>query len=103
MTKMNTDHRHLRVKNSPQRTCLACRQVKAKQEMVRLVRLADGSVEVDPDGKKSGRGAYLCGVSECWEGGLKGDRLERVLRTVLTQANRGKLVNYGKGILRGVS
>jgi len=103
MTKTNTEHRHLRVKRLPQRTCLACRQVKAKQELVRLVRLTDGSVEVDPSGKKSGRGAYLCGVPECWETGLKGDRLERVLRTVLTPANRGRLVNYGKGILRGVS
>lgn len=102
MTKTNTEHRHLRVKSLPQRTCLACRQVKAKQELVRLVRLADGSVEVDPGGKTSGRGAYLCVVSECWEVGLKGDRVERVLRTVLTQANRGQLVDYGKDILRGV-
>ena len=103
MTKTNTDNRHLRVKHLPQRTCLACRQVKTKQELVRLVRLTDGSVEVDPGGKKSGRGAYLCGVPECWEIGLKGDRLEHVLRTVLTPANREQLVSYSKGVLRGVS
>ncbi|HEY33329.1 MAG TPA: YlxR family protein [Dehalococcoidia bacterium] len=103
MTRTNTDRRHLRVKHLPQRTCLACRQVKAKQELVRLVRLADGSVEVDPSGKKSGRGAYLCGVPECWETGLRGDRLERVLHTGLTQVNREQLVNYGKSIQQGVS
>jgi predicted RNA-binding protein YlxR (DUF448 family) len=103
MTKTNTEHRLLRVRRLPQRTCLACHQVKAKRELVRLVRLTDGSVEVDPTGKKSGRGAYLCGVAECWEAGLKGDRVERVLRTVLTPANRGRLVDYGKGIPRGVS
>jgi predicted RNA-binding protein YlxR (DUF448 family) len=103
MTKTNTDRRHLRVKRLPQRTCLACYQVKPKRELVRLVRLTDGSVEVDPGGKKSGRGAYLCGVLECWEAGLKGNRLERVLRTVLTPANRGRLVDYGKGMPRGVS
>lgn len=103
MTKTNTDHRHLRAKHLPQRTCLACHQVKTKQELVRLVRLADGSVEVDPGGKKSGRGAYLCGLPECWETGLKDNRLERVLQTVITPANREQLVSYGKGILRGVS
>jgi predicted RNA-binding protein YlxR (DUF448 family) len=103
VTKTNSDRHNLRAKHLPERTCLACRQVKAKQELVRLVRLTDGSVEVDPGGKRSGRGTYLCGSPECWEAGLKGDRLERVLRTVLTPANREQLVNYGKGILRGVS
>ena len=103
MTKTSTDQRRLRVKHLPQRTCLACRQVKAKQELVRLVRLDDGSVEVDPGGKKSGRGAYLCGVPECWEIGLKGDRLERALRTVLTQANREQLFDYSRSILQGVT
>jgi predicted RNA-binding protein YlxR (DUF448 family) len=91
MAKTNTDQRRLRVKHLPQRTCLACRQVKAKQELVRLVRLTDGSVEVDPGGKKSGRGAYLCGVPECWEVGA------------LTQANREQLFNYSRSFLRGVS
>lgn len=88
-------------KHIPQRTCVACRQVKAKRELVRLVRISDGSVEVDPSGKKAGRGAYLCQGQECWEVGLKRGRLEHTLRTTLTQENREQLIRYGKDSIRG--
>jgi len=63
---------------------VACRKINTKQELIRLVRVADGSVEVDTNGKKAGRGAYLCQAQECWEIGLKGKRLEYTLRTTLT-------------------
>jgi predicted RNA-binding protein YlxR (DUF448 family) len=59
---------------------------------VRLVRITDGSVEIDPGGKKAGRGAYLCPVQECWQIGLNGNRLEHTLRTTLTKENRERLV-----------
>ena len=78
---------------------MACRKVNTKQELIRLVRVADGSVEVDTNGKKAGRGAYLCRAQECWEIGLKGKRLEYTLRTTLTQNNREQLIKYGQTIL----
>ena len=77
---------------------MACRKVKAKRELVRLVRIADGNVEVDTSGKKAGRGAYLCPARECWEAGLKSSRLEHTLRTTLTQDNREQLIQYGKSL-----
>ncbi len=86
------------IRHIPQRTCVACRKVKAKQGLIRLVRISDGSVEVDTDGKKAGRGAYLCLAQECWEVGLKGGRLEHALRTTLTQDNREQLIQYGKSL-----
>ena len=89
------------VKPKPQRTCLACRRVKAKQELMRLVRLADGSVAVDAGGKKAGRGAYLCRAQACWEIGLKGTRLEHSLRTTLTPDNREQLIKFGEELFRG--
>ena len=97
------------VKRIPLRTCVACRKVRPKRELVRLVRISNGSVEVDATGKKAGRGAYLCSVQKCWETGLKSGRLEYTLRTTLTQGNRGQLSGYGKGLtiidseLEGVS
>ena len=91
------------VKHIPQRTCIACRRVKAKRELLRLVRISDGSVEVDTSGKRAGRGAYLCRARECWETGLKGGRLEYVLRTSLNQDNREQLVRYGEDFLQGVN
>lgn len=86
-------------KHIPQRTCMACRKVNAKQELIRLVRISDGSVELDTSGKKAGRGAYLCRAQDCWEIGLKGGRLEYTLRTTLTQDNREQLVKQGETLL----
>ena len=91
------------VKHIPQRTCVACRKVKAKHELTRVVRISDGSVEVDTSAKKAGRGAYLCQSPECWEIGLKGNRLERTLRTSLTQDNREQLIRHGKDLKELIS
>ena len=87
----------------PQRTCVACRQVKAKRSLVRLVRVADGSVEVDATGRKAGRGAYLCDAPECWDAGVRQGRLERVLRTALSGENRERLMIEAERVLRGVN
>ncbi|MEW6522159.1 MAG: YlxR family protein [Bacillota bacterium] len=74
-----------RVKKIPQRTCVGCQAVRPKRELVRVVRTPDGSVCLDPTGKKSGRGAYLCPQVACLNAALKGKRLEKALETVLTQ------------------
>jgi uncharacterized protein len=78
-----------RVKHVPQRTCVGCRTVLAKRQLVRIVRSANG-VLVDPTGKLAGRGAYLHDRRSCWEAGLKGS-LARALKTELTVADREHL------------
>ena len=59
-----------RPRHVPQRTCVACRQGRAKRALVRIVRTPEGSVQIDPTGKRSGRGAYLCDSAECWRAAL---------------------------------
>ena len=86
------------IKHIPQRTCVACRKVMAKRELIRLVRTSDGRVEVDASGKKTGRGAYLCRARECWGVGLKGSRPEHTLRVSLTQDDREQLIGYGEDL-----
>jgi len=83
-------------KHIPQRTCVACRKVTAKRELIRLVRIAEGRVEVDSSGKKAGRGTYLCPTPECWEVGLKSGRIEYALRATLTPENREQIIRHGK-------
>ncbi|HXY74963.1 MAG TPA: YlxR family protein, partial [Dehalococcoidales bacterium] len=80
-------------KHIPERTCVACREVKGKREMVRLVRSPEGII-IDESGKVSGRGAYLCKSSDCWDEGLKGNRLEQVLRCHITPADKKILEEY---------
>ena len=53
------------MKKIPMRTCIACRQMKPKKEMLRVVKTADGDIFADPTGKAAGRGAYVCGAEEC--------------------------------------
>ena len=54
-----------KTKTIPMRTCIACREMKPKKEMHRVVRNADGEIFLDPTGKAAGRGAYVCGSEEC--------------------------------------
>ena len=67
----------------PQRTCVGCRQVRAKRELVRLVLPAEGSVQVDATGKRNGRGAYICRETgrTCLDQARKRKALTRALRT----------------------
>ena len=91
------------IKHMPQRTCVACRKVKSKRELIRLVHTPDNNVEIDTSGKKVGRGAYLCRVWECWEVGLKGNRLEHALRSRLSEDNREQLIKQARNFLKGAS
>ena len=50
---------------APQRTCIGCRQRRPKVTLLRLVRGADGRVQVDDGGQAEGRGAYVCPDSGC--------------------------------------
>ncbi len=81
-------------KRLPQRTCIACRSTTGKRDLVRVVRTPTGEVEVDPSGKKAGRGAYLCRRIECWEAALKRDRLSTALRKKLTAEDRERLKTF---------
>ena len=88
-------------RHTPQRTCVACGKTDAKRQLVRLVRVADGGIEVDPSGRKAGRGAYLCASRQCWEEGLKRNRLEHALRTAITPQNRTQLVQNSAELAKG--
>lgn len=68
-----------RPKRVPQRQCVGCREMKPKKELIRVVRTPGGQIAVDPTGKKSGRGAYICPSVDCLSGAVKGKRLQRSL------------------------
>jgi predicted RNA-binding protein YlxR (DUF448 family) len=81
-----------RLRHIPQRTCVACQQESAKRELIRVVRTPAGQVEVDPTGKKAGRGAYICRNKACWELAFKKKSLEHSLQTQLTPDDKAALV-----------
>ena len=64
-------------KKIPQRQCLACRQMRPKRQLIRVVRSKEGEVSLDTTGKKPGRGAYVCPNRACLQKLLKSHALER--------------------------
>lgn len=66
-------------KKIPQRQCLGCREMKAKRDLIRVVRSPDGEVSIDFKGKKSGRGAYVCPSMECLKKAIRNKAIERAL------------------------
>ncbi len=83
-----------RRKHIPHRTCVVCRTVDAKRTLTRLVRTPDAGVQIDPTGKLSGRGAYLCDDPACWRRAARDDALGRALRTRLTDEERAMIAAY---------
>jgi len=62
--------------------------------MVRVVRTPDNAVEIDPSGKRAGRGAYICRQRRCWEAALKRRSLERALKTTLDDNTKAALADF---------
>ena len=84
-------------KHMPLRSCIACRDKKNHRELIRLT-CSDSGIEIGMGKRKEGRGAYLCPTYECWENGLKKNRLEHALRTKISLENLQKLIEYGKNL-----
>lgn len=70
-------------KKVPLRMCVGCREMKPKKELLRVVRTPEGDVVLDPTGKRSGRGAYVCQQESCLMRAIKQRQLDRALATSL--------------------
>lgn len=80
-----------RVRRIPQRMCVACRQMRPKREMVRIVRTPGGEVRLDPTGKAAGRGAYVDLVEACVDLALQEGRLHQALEVNIPEELGGAL------------
>ena len=75
----------------PVRTCIGCKCKKPKKEMIRIIRTPDGKIEIDKTGKKSGRGAYLCGDVRCLEIAFRENSLNKSLKQDVPQQTLDEL------------
>ena len=66
------------------RMCVACREMRPKKELCRVVRTPEGEVRIDESGRANGRGAYLCRDTACLDKAVKSRALERALETAIT-------------------
>ena len=67
----------------PSRSCVACRTVRPKRELLRVVRAPDGHVAIDESGRAPGRGAYVCRDGACLQRAVARGALGRALATRL--------------------
>ena len=64
--------------NKPLRRCVACREMKEKNQLVKLA--ASDEIFIDTSGKAPGRGAYVCRNAKCVERAHKTKGFERSLK-----------------------
>ncbi|MEG2017321.1 MAG: YlxR family protein [Clostridium sp.] len=81
----------MKVKKIPQRMCTGCMEMKPKKELIRVVKNKDNEISIDLNGKKPGRGAYICRDSACLEKAVKTKRLERNLECKISDEIYDKL------------
>lgn len=72
-------------KKIPMRMCVGCREMKPKNELLRVVRTPEDAILIDFTGKKSGRGAYLCRDEACLKRAAKQKQLQRALEREVGQ------------------
>ena len=60
--------------------CVACRELKEKRDMLRIVKNAQGEIFIDFSSKASGGGAYICNNPDC----VKKLRKQRLLNRVFS-------------------
>lgn len=72
-------------KADPQRSCLGCREVKSKDELLRFVLDPDGNPVPDLAHKLPGRGGYTCFNKCCLENAIKKRQFNRAFKGDIKQ------------------
>lgn len=80
MLRLRQQRKRRRIRNEgkkiPMRMCVGCKELKPKKELVRIVVLPTGVIELDRTGKKSGRGVYVCDSMDCFNKAYENHGLE---------------------------
>lgn len=83
-------------KKTPQRMCIACREMHDKRDLIRVVRSPEGDISLDFTGKKNGRGAYLCNSLSCIEKCSKAKLLSKTFKQEVDAAVYERLIEEYK-------
>lgn len=89
----------MKQKKVPLRKCIASQEMFPKKSLIRIVRTPENEVLIDPTGKKSGRGAYLCAKEDYIDLAQKRKALERALKVQIDPALYDQLREYAKTVV----
>lgn len=86
-------------KHEPQRSCLGCRQVRDKSELMRFVLSPEGEIVPDLLSKLPGRGAYTCCSSGCLHTAVAKKQFNRAFKGDLTSISSEELIRRVTALL----
>ncbi len=77
-----------------ERKCVGCGELKNRDELIKITKEhISGNVIINPDSKVFGRSAYLCYNKSCVDAAFKKNKLQKVLKTSISEELKGKLLN----------
>lgn len=88
-------------KEAPQRSCLGCRSVKGKADLLRFVLAPDRTLVPDLLTKLPGRGAYTCLKAGCLRQALVRKQFQRAFKGEVTTASPDEMVSLVAGRMLG--
>ncbi len=62
------------------RKCQACLELKDRAQMIKITKLPDGTLKVNPSSKELGRSVYVCKNPDCVNIFIKKKKLKTALR-----------------------
>ncbi len=87
-------------KSQPTRMCIACRTMREKRSLIRIVRKPDSVIMLDQTGKVAGRGAYLCNNEACFKKAIKTKSLEKALKAsigdIVVEQLKSQIINLSE-------
>ncbi len=62
------------------RKCQACFEVKNRAELIKITKLKDGTLKINPKTNEIGRSAYICKNPDCIKQFIKKHKLKKALK-----------------------
>ena len=79
------------------RKCQACLKIKDRNEMIKITKLPNGNLKVNPSSKELGRSVYVCKNPDCVKVFIK----KKKLKTALKYSNMDEILKTEE-IIKGL-
>ena len=77
-----------------ERKCVGCGQLKNRDELIKITKdHATNTLVINGNSKIFGRSVYLCYNNSCIESAFKKNKLQKILKTSISQGLKGKIIN----------
>lgn len=77
------------------RKCVGCGKLMPQEDLIKITHNKSlDEVFINPNTKKFGRSVYLCYNKLCIESALKKNKLQKALKTTISEELKGKLIEF---------